>query len=125
MSAQAPEPKRRRPTRAVLARGIEEVLEDLLVDGLVVRGAGADLPLVEQPLDRRIHVDHPLLDARRDRRGDLRRFAFADHVADGGGGEEDFQSGDAAALELREELLRDDGADRVAEDVADAFLLAG
>src|SRR6266571_2030042 len=117
--------RRLRMTRGRLARGIERVLEYLLVDGLVVGGAGADLPFVEQPLDRRVHVDHPFLDARLDRRGDLPRFALADHVADRGRGEEDLQRGDAATLELREELLRDDGADRVAEDVADPLLLAG
>src|SRR5207237_10374294 len=78
-------PPARTEVRATLARGIERVLEDLLVDGLVVGGAGADLALVEQPLDRRVHVDHPFLAAGLYRRGYLRRLAFEYLVYDSGG----------------------------------------
>src|SRR4051794_32231311 len=69
---------------------LQQILELLLVDRLVVRGSRGDLAVFVESADRSVHVDHALFDAGLDRARDLRRFSFADHVADRGRGEEDF-----------------------------------
>ena len=51
-------------------------------------------------------------------------FAFADQIADGGGGDHDFQRGDSAAGFLLEQRLRDDRFHRFRQLCADLRLLS-
>src|SRR5580700_3342235 len=111
--------------RRFLSR-VLELLEARLVDGLLVGLGAADLPLLEQLLDRRVHGAHAELTAGLHGVLELIKLALANEVRGRGRVDEDLQSRDPALLvRALQELLRDDATQGRGEHGAHVRLLVG